>query len=112
MTRRSIGGRRRSASHGEAGYVRRDLDAYMTEPWVTRALVQAIHFADPVWEPACGTGSMVTELRSAGYSVIASDIHNYGFPGTIIHDFLRDPPPFVGVHSVVTNSPFGAKSRV
>lgn len=100
---------RKSAAHGEAGYARQARDFYPTEPWVTRALLMAVSFQPsqnwpPVWEPACGDGRMAAELARAGYDVRCSDIHDYGFPGATIHDFLRDPP--LPCHSIVTNPPF------
>ena len=77
--------------------------------WVTRALLAAVKLRPsnnwlPVWEPACGDGRMVSELSAAGYNVIYSDIHDYGFPGTLTCDFLRDE--LVPCHAVVTNPPF------
>ncbi len=47
---------RKSASHGEAGYARRPLDAYFTEPWVTRALIAAVDFQLPDWPDADSVG--------------------------------------------------------
>jgi len=101
---------RKSASHGEAGYVRAERDAYFTEPWVTRALLKALEpdlrqRAQTIWEPACGDGRMAKEIADAGYSLLASDIHDYGYPYTRIWDFLGERPP--GPLSVViTNPPF------
>jgi hypothetical protein len=102
---------RRSASHGEAGYERRPLDAYFTEPWVTRALIAAVTFRvedQPpdavVWEPACGDGRMARPLEAAGYKVVASDIADYGY-GETGRDFLHSVPPR-HVVAVVTNPPF------
>jgi len=101
---------RKSASHGEAGYERRPLDAYFTEPWVTRALIAAVDFRLPgypeavIWEPACGDGRMAKPLLAAGYRVHASDIADWGYgkPGV---DFLHGP--FLsGIGAVVTNPPF------
>jgi hypothetical protein len=101
---------RKSASHGEAGFERAARDAYFTEPWVTRALLMALEpelrsRAQTIWEPACGDGRMVKEIANAGYSVLASDIHDYGYPHTRLWDFLTERP--AGPLSVViTNPPF------
>src|SRR5690242_1329414 len=90
---------RKSASHGEAGYARRERDAYFTEPWVTRALLDAVLLTRPpswsspsqctVWEPACGDGRMARVIAERGYPVVATDIADWGYgrPGV---DFL-DP---------------------
>lgn len=116
---------RRSASHGEAGYERRPHDAYFTEGWVTRALLNAVDLSPPskqrratvVWEPACGDGRMSRELDGAGYIVVSSDIADWGFGSPGI-DFL-DPGasvllsglPSGGPDAIVTNPPFGTDAR-
>jgi len=106
---------RKSASHGEAGYERAERDFYPTEPWVTRALLAAVDlrmpenlpYDDLVWEPACGDGRMASVLKAAGYNVMASDIHDYGWPHTKLIDFLRDDEwSGVPVAAIVTNPPF------
>ncbi len=109
---------RKSASHGEAGYARRPLDAYFTEPWVTRALLAAVDFnlpeypRAPVWEPACGDGRMAEPLRAAGYCVFASDVADWGY-GEAGRNFLArgpwqaiDPVGYYGAGAIVTNPPF------
>lgn len=103
---------RKSASHGEAGYERRPHEAYFTEPWVTRALLQAVDLRNPrmeipniVWEPACGDGRMARELKVAGYAVYATDIADWGYGESGI-DFLHHPRHVVCA-AIVTNPPFG-----
>ena len=59
-----------------------------------------------IWEPACGTGNIVTELRAAGYEVIASDLNNRGcYDGHFGIDFLL---PGFDPHAdaIITNPPF------
>jgi hypothetical protein len=62
-----------------------------------------------VWEPACGDGRMAKEIAAAGYQVVASDLHDYGFgyPGV---DFLDPRSNHVGpaheIDAIVTNPPF------
>ncbi len=113
---------RKSASHGEAGYARAARDFYPTEPWVTRALLAEVDFTRPdgipadtvIWEPACGDGRMCRVIDEARYYFVASDIHDYGYRGTVLGDFLRDPAAAIlpadalgqGVHAVITNPPF------
>jgi hypothetical protein len=115
---------RKSASHGEAGYPRAAFDFYPTEPWVTRALLQAVdlvHLGDigdpkrtaTVWEPACGDGRMARVLIEAGYHVFASDIADHGY-GRIGVDFLQCltlPAPEPPCGAIVTNPPFGLAKR-
>lgn len=108
---------RKSASHGEAGYVRNARDFYPTEPWVTRALLAAFpdgHFGSPTWEPACGDGRMAEVLFDQGMCVHYSDIHDYGYEPKFFdsRDFLRDPVPLtpegreIEFEAVITNPPF------
>lgn len=105
---------KKSASHGESGYERVANDAYFTPAWVTEVLLSAYrpgHFGTLVWEPACGNGQMVEVLRAAKYSVFYSDIHNYGYRTTCIIDFLANELMSLDVNAIITNPPFGAKSR-
>jgi hypothetical protein len=105
---------RKSASHGEAGYERRERDAYFTEPWVTEALCQAVEFDNRgiLWEPACGDGRMAKVLDRWHPAVVASDIADYGY-GAPGHDFLRpEAVDWLGkthagrIAAIVTNPPF------
>jgi len=101
-----------SAMHGESGYARLDYDAYFTEPWVTRVLLDHVSPRHPIWEPACGRGDMVKVLAANCGPVIASDIADHGYEGGWVrHDFLRDAPlttPQGALpRSIVTNPPYG-----
>ena len=87
-------------SQRASGYARCERDLYETPEWVTAALVPHLPArVTTIWEPAAGSGQMVFALRSAGFTVVASDI-NSG------HDFLADRPAR-HVDAVVTNPPFG-----
>jgi hypothetical protein len=47
----------------------------------------------------------VRPLRATGRFVVASDVHDYGFEGCAIYDYLTaDPPP--GIQGIVTNPPY------
>lgn len=105
---------RKSASHGEAGYERAARDFYPTEPWVTRALCQAVEFDNRglLWEPACGDGRMSKVLEKWHAAVVSSDIGDYGY-GETGRDFL-DPSTSAWLQNlragpiaaIVTNPPF------
>jgi hypothetical protein len=59
-----------------------------------------------LWEPAAGDGAIVRPLRAAGFSVVASDLVDYG--GADIKagiDYLKAPLP-PGVRGIVTNPPY------
>jgi hypothetical protein len=71
-------------------------------------LLRVEKFSGAVWEPCCGPGSIVRELRVAGHTVHASDIHPdaYGCPdarGGV--DFLKARAPD-GVQTILTNPPY------
>ena len=105
--------KRKSASHGEAGYPRAALDFYPTEPWVTEALCRAVEFDNRglLWEPACGDGRMAKVLHTWHPAVVASDIADHGYGASGI-DFLRGGGEWLAakragpVAAIVTNPPF------
>lgn len=100
-----------------SNFPRKELDFYPTPEWLTEIVVPHIHDMRPnltnIWEPACGDGAMVKVLerpdivamKPSPWKVQASDINNYGFPGTIQHDFLS--PVTYHVDAIVTNPPYG-----
>ena len=59
-----------------------------------------------IWEPAAGNGATVRPLQAAGYSVIASDIADYGLVGCQAGiDYLSEQArPYV--EGIITNPPF------
>ena len=72
-----------------------------------RALLSAEWLPDRIWEPACGPGSIVRELRSAGHHVVATDLVEYGCEGQQSGaDFLMERTPPFGTDCIVTNPPF------
>ena len=89
----------RTHTHAERG-----LDCYETPPVAVRALLRVEQLPQSIWEPACGHGNIVKELRAAGHTVYASDIADYacGLAGV---DFLTTElrPP---ADAILTNPPF------
>jgi hypothetical protein len=66
-----------------------------------------------LWEPACGNGALVVPLRNRGFSVVATDMHEWGCPGAETGlDFLGSAvdhiPSLMPTTSfgIVTNPPF------
>jgi hypothetical protein len=57
-------------------------DFYPTPPPMTMALLKVESFKGPIWECACGDGSMSKVLESFGHTVISTDIEprEYGTP--------------------------------
>lgn len=82
-------------------------DLYETPPCATRALIPFLNREEPIWEPACGPGAIVRELRDAGFMVHATDLVDYGLHnarGGI--DFLMERPDRCWPDVIVTNPPF------
>ncbi|RJQ38252.1 MAG: hypothetical protein C4555_05155 [Dehalococcoidia bacterium] len=82
----------------------RGLDPYWTPPEATRALLAVENVPKNVWEPACGAGNIAEVLRGAGHDVLASDIKDYGYPGTHVEDFLASSCS--EANAIVTNPPY------
>lgn len=88
------------------------LDDFPTPPWATRALVEhvipgrdrAASFS--VLEPACGRGHMSQALGEYFGTVTSSDIHNYGFSGARLADFMKPRYTASSFDWVITNPPF------
>lgn len=94
------------------------LDDFPTPPWSTRALMRHIvlpRLFDPrfeedgvVWEPACNRGFMARPLGEYFARVIATDVHDYGWPGQErVVDFLYPGEPRPDdLAWIITNPPF------
>lgn len=94
------------------------LDFFPTPPWATRALLervfpQVVRRSDchrqTAWEPACGEGHIAEVLREYFVTVLASDIHDYGYGA--VSDFLSDPLYDRRGDWIITNPPFAEKSE-
>jgi len=86
--------------------VRRD-DLYETPPVAVRALIENEVLPYRIWEPCCGPGAIVRELRAAGHSVLATDLVDYDSPDQdhARWDFLMETPKH-DIGAIVTNPPF------
>jgi hypothetical protein len=87
-------------SQRQSGYLRKDLDLYETPEWVTEALLREITTRPgSVWEPACGSGQMLTVL-SDNFRTVGTDISRG-------QDFLvTDSLPSPSIRGIVTNPPY------
>lgn len=92
-------------------------DFYDTCPEAVRGLLAAekLYKTVPIWEPACGTGAISTELDKAGYITVSSDLYDRGY-GLAGVDFLQSDE-FVAEHFadgplyIITNPPFSAAEK-
>lgn len=94
------------------------LDFFPTPPWATRALIEHVLpkigaardiCQRSVWEPACGEGHIAEVLAEYFGSVIATDIHDYGYSSRLV-DFLQSDDE-ICADWIVTNPPFGDKTE-
>jgi hypothetical protein len=88
---------------------RRADDFYPTgQPEAIRALLTRdgprIRACGTVWEPACGDGAMVREIRAAGLTCKASDLIDRGCPDARVADFFACV--FSPGRAIITNPPY------
>ena len=58
-------------------------------------------------DPACGNGAILDVLRDEGGHIVhGCDIRDYGWPHTVIRDYLEPEPIFMGDLGIVTNPPY------
>lgn len=93
------------------------LDDFPTQPWGTRALCKHVLSgcylkSKTVWEPTCNRGHMSDPLGEFFGAVWASDIHDYGLEGALLHDFLMPYLPSAvkwsgtDIDWIIANPPF------
>ena len=84
-------------------------DFYTTNPEAVRKLIRChYHGSLPkgrYLEPCVATGNIADVIKKCGSEVVGVDIEDYGYPGTIVHNFLdwQTDEVFDGV---ITNPPF------
>jgi len=88
---------------------RRDHDFYPTgQPEAIRALLHLdgdiIRACGSVWEPACGDGALVREVRAVGLPCVASDLIDRGCPDSSVADFFA--ATVSPARAIITNPPF------
>lgn len=97
----------RGTQFGRHSLADRKNDLYETPPCATRALIPFLDRGEAIWEPACGPGAIVRELREAGFEVHATDLVDYGLEGAFSGiDFLLERPDPCWPSVIVTNPPF------
>lgn len=89
-------------------HVDRGLDAYFSPPEAALSLlnIEEPYLPKCIWEPAAGDGAIVRPFLSAGFTVIASDLIDYGLEGCHSGlDYLK-AKPVLEPHGIVTNPPY------
>ena len=95
-----------STQSGRHPYAERGFDLYETPASATNALTNVEQLPHWLWEPASGRGAIVNVLRDRGHAVIATDIHDYGFPLHFMADFLTQTKAPVDCDAIITNPPY------
>jgi hypothetical protein len=86
----------------------RGANPYFSPPEATASLlhIERKFLPGRIWEPAAGDGAIARPLQDAGFTVILSDLLDYGWHGSRSGvDYLKAKPP-AGVEAIVTNPPF------
>jgi hypothetical protein len=97
---------------GRAPLAERGDDLYETPTEATLALLRAEKLPRYLWEPAAGRGAIVEVLRTAGYTVLASDLVDYGCPTHFTRrDFLMELKAPERCEAIITNPPFKLASQ-
>jgi hypothetical protein len=86
-------------------HAERGLDAYFTPKEAIRALLALEKIPSRVFDPCCGNGALLDLLEAAGHHVSGADIHDYGWRGTIVKDFLASSHDLRGT-AIVSNPPY------
>jgi hypothetical protein len=77
----------------------------LPRPEATTALLKIESVPRSVADPACGSGAILDVLRAAGHIVYGWGIADYGWPHTVVRDYLAGPVEMNGV-AIVTNPPY------
>jgi hypothetical protein len=82
----------------------REFDFFPTDPKWVEVLLQNLDspITGSINEPAVGDGSIARVLKDHGHTVIASDVQDYGYPGTLVKDAYDIPK----ADNVITNPPY------
>lgn len=78
-------------------------DYYATDPKAIDELLRFENFDKCILEPCVGGGHLAIRLKDLGYEVIASDIIDRGFPGTVIKDAMAIQS---NSYDIITNPPY------
>ena len=81
-------------------------DFYVEPSWAVEALLDAEDLPAPIWDPACGYGTVVKTAMARGLKALGTDLVDRGF-GRGGQNFLAMSPKLVRHEgSIVTNPPF------
>lgn len=85
------------------------LEHFETPEWAAREILKHEVLTNIVIDPCCGAGVLTKAANDAGYKCAPIDIYDWGFPDTMIYDFLSDNAGLdvlVKDNTVYMNPPF------
>lgn len=86
-------------------------DDFQTPPNVLDMLIPYLKKEWLIWEPACGKGNLVNELKKQGFKVLGSDISGSGEQDQDM-DFLGEHDGYIeSWDCIVTNPPYTTKDK-
>jgi hypothetical protein len=91
-----------------------DLEAFETPVWSVQRVLEREILTQQVVDPCVGRGVLADNARHEGYSVFSIDIHDWGFPGTHIQNFLTMKPcDFEDIKdfTILMNPPFSLATQ-
>lgn len=65
------------------------LEHFITPQWAIEAILEREILTHRIIDPCTGTGVLAAAARARGHSVLPIDIHDWGYAGTHIADFLQ-----------------------
>lgn len=66
-----------------------DLEHFETPQWAAEAILRHEILTHYVFDPCVGGGALTDAAKAEGHDVLSLDIHDWGFPGTVVGDFLE-----------------------
>lgn len=88
-------------------WAKEGLGFYIEPEWCSKRLFAVEDFAPTIYDPACGSGRILSAARDAGYSTLGSDIiERAQLDNFVLRDFLTWHGPIDRTWSVVCNPPF------
>lgn len=86
----------------------RGLDPYFSPPEAAWSLLhlETENLPDVIWEPAAGDGALVIPFQKAGFTMLASDLVDYGLHGCISGLDYLTAEPMPEAKGIVTYPPY------
>ncbi|MQX36838.1 hypothetical protein [Roseospira navarrensis] len=68
----------------------RAAECFETPAWAAQRILEVELLTPRVWDPCCGTGVLSEAAQAAGYAVVSTDLHDWGYRDQVAQkDFLR-----------------------